>query len=96
MRHLEVQSLKYLYADLYCQLTTKWLSSKQQLITGVSKDDVNVDYFGQIPGTKRIDFRVEWERSVFEAADVNSSNILKMLRGISKGKLTALRNSKRP
>ncbi|KAI4155666.1 MAG: hypothetical protein LQ340_000833 [Diploschistes diacapsis] len=56
----------------HLELTTKWLSSKQQLITGVSKDDVNVDYFGQIPGTKRIDFRVEWERSV----EVDSSKKL--------------------
>ena len=64
MRHLEVQSLKYLYADLYGRLTTEWLSSKQKVIPQASSDDVDMEDFEHVAGTKRIDSRVEWERSV--------------------------------
>ena len=68
---------------------------QQHVITGVSKDDVNVDDFEQIPGTKRVDSWVEWERSLSEPFDVNSSNILGMLDGILEREDDSSKNSKR-
>ena len=81
MRHLEVQSLKFLYADLYGRLTTEWLSSKQRVVPGASKGRVDTDSFEHVSGTKRIDSRLMWERSAFKAADVSSDGILSMLHG---------------
>ena len=81
-RHLEVQSLKYSYADLYGRLTTEWLSSKQRVIPSGPKDDVDMDDFEHVSGAKRADSRRKWEQSVFEPANVTQENILIMLRAI--------------
>ena len=81
-RHLEVQSLKYLYADLYGRLTTEWLSSKQRVIPSGPKDDVDMDDFEHVSGAKRADSRRQWEQSVFTPADVTQESILAMLRAI--------------
>ena len=81
-RHLNVQSLKYLYADLYGRLTTEWLSSKQKVIPQAVDDDVDIESFEQVSGTKRIDARLEWERSVFEPAEVTQSEVSNMLKNI--------------
>ena len=81
-RHLDVQSLKYLYADLYGRLTTEWLSSKQRVIPQASKEDMDTDDYEKISGPNRIESRLKWEQSVFEAADVSRESILAMLRGI--------------
>lgn len=82
MRHLEVQSLKCSYADLYGRLTTEWLSSKQKVIPQVSTDDIDMDSYEQVPGAKRNDWRLDWERSVFNAADVTQQSVLSMLQSI--------------
>lgn len=64
--YLSMQSVKYQYATLYGELVTEWLTSEQK--SGDAGDD-NVemsDTFEEIPGARRLESRVEWERSVFE------------------------------
>ncbi len=64
--YLSMQSVKYQYATLYGKLVTEWLTSEQK--TEESGDD-NVemaDAFEEVPGARRLESRVEWERSVFE------------------------------
>ena len=81
-RHLEVQSLKFLYADLYGRLTTEWLSSKQRAVPDAPKQDVDTDDFEHVSSARRMHSRAKWEQSVFEPADVSQESILVMLRAI--------------
>ena len=77
LRHLDVQSLKFSYASLYGQLTTEWLESKQ---TRAKPADAEMKDFELVAGGKRMESRMKWERSVFEAAQVDEDAITRMLR----------------
>ena len=82
-RHLEVQSLKYLYADLYGRLTTEWLSSKQRVDSIDSKEDADIDVsYEHVSSSKRVSGRLQWESSVFDPAKVTSESVLSMLQGM--------------
>jgi hypothetical protein len=69
-QYLSVQSLKYQYADLYGKLVTEWLSSEKK--GGSSDNDVEMtESFEEVPGAKKLEARTEWERSVFEPANID-------------------------
>ena len=77
LRHLDVQSLKYAYASLYGQLTTEWLESKQ---TQDQPADAEMKDFELVAGGKKMESRMKWEQSVFEAAPVDVDAITRMLK----------------
>lgn len=98
LRHLELQSLKFTYASLYGQLTTEWLSTKKRSVPAARGEDTEMEDFEHISGGKRLESRLNWERSVFEAAAVGQRAITKMLSSLfeatpddSKHMLNALR-----
>jgi len=71
LQYLSVQSTKFQYADLYGKLVTEWLSSDK-----IAAEDVDVEMtesFEEIPGAKKLASRVEWEKDVFQAADVDGN-----------------------
>jgi len=71
LQYLSVQSMKFQYADLYGKLVTEWLSSDK-----IAAEDVDVEMtesFEEIPGAKKLASRVEWEKDVFQAADVDGN-----------------------
>jgi hypothetical protein len=79
LRHLEIQSLKFSYASLYGQLTTEWLSSKQTPVKALEGEDTEMEDFEHLSGGKKMESRMKWERSVFEAAEVDETAITQML-----------------
>ena len=80
LRHLEIQSLKFSYAALYGQLTTEWLESKQAQAKALEGSDTEMKDFELVSGGKKMESRMKWEKSVFEAANVEASAITKMLQ----------------
>lgn len=102
LNHLEVQSLKYQYADLYGQLTVEWLtSSKPQKksskeATSETDDADDTDDFEQVAVKAKLEARQKWERSVFEENSVDEKAINAFLSQLFEGKeakraLTGLR-----
>ncbi|KAI1387788.1 uncharacterized protein F4822DRAFT_407581 [Hypoxylon trugodes] len=95
LRHLDTQSLKYEYASLYAQLVTEWLST-----TGAKEDEVDVamtEGFEDVAKAMKLDSRQQWERTVFEPAQVDVARLqsyLDQLFGVgsmdSPAKLKAL------
>jgi len=68
-QYLSVQSTKYKFADLYGKLVTEWLSSEK---TAAPDGDVEMtESFEELPGAKKLAARAEWEKSVFEPADID-------------------------
>ena len=81
LRHVNLQSLKYTYADLYGRLTTEWLSAKAP--PPAQKDgDTDMEDFEHVAGAKRLEARTKWEESVFTAKHVDSAAIEGLLRGL--------------
>ena len=71
LQYLSIQSTKFQYADLYGKLVTEWLSSEKS-----AKNDGNVEMvesFEEVPGAKKLANRAEWERNVFQAAEVDEN-----------------------
>ena len=81
-RHIEVQSLKYSYASLYGKLTTEWLSSTKKAATGLDAEDAELQDFEKIDGGRKMESRANWERSVFEPANVDKATINAMLKNL--------------
>lgn len=82
-RHMSLQSVKYTYADLFGQLTTEWLASKQKLDLSSAAnegEDVEMEDFEHVSGGKKMESRLQWEQSVFEATNVSTGDIRKMLK----------------
>lgn len=82
VRHLEMQSLKFDYASLYGQLTTEWLSTKQSAVSAAGDEDTDMEEFERVSGGKKLESRRNWERSVFEAKDIDQTAIAKVLRDL--------------
>jgi hypothetical protein len=80
LRHVELQSQKFNYASLYAQLTTEWLSAKSASTT--KGEDTKMDGFEHVSNAKKLESRVNWECSVFEAPTVDQAGIKKMLSGL--------------
>lgn len=87
LRHLDAQSLKYQYASLYAELVTEWLGSgkvqqeaeKDQEISGV--DTVSDEAVASEEKKKKA-ARSEWERTVFEPAEVDETELRNFLAEI--------------
>ena len=97
LQYLSVQSTKFQYADLYGKLVTEWLSSDK-----IAAEDVDVEMtesFEEIPGAKKLASRVEWERDVFQAADVDENALNSYLEELfttnNKPGTAAIRNLRR-
>ncbi|KAF2034986.1 hypothetical protein EK21DRAFT_85090 [Setomelanomma holmii] len=72
-KYLSAQASKLQYADLYGKLVTEWLSSEK---TAPADDDVEMaESYEELPGARKLAARAEWEKSVFEPADVNVSEV---------------------
>ncbi|KAF2833078.1 hypothetical protein CC86DRAFT_338215 [Ophiobolus disseminans] len=70
LQYLSVQATKYQFADLYGKLVTEWLSSEKD--TPPPDTDVEMtESFEELPGAKKLAARAEWEKTVFEPADVD-------------------------
>ncbi|MCJ1338297.1 hypothetical protein MMC09_003583 [Bachmanniomyces sp. S44760] len=82
LRHIEVQSLKYSYANLYGKLTSEWLSSTQKAATVIEGEDAESQDFEKVDGGNKMESRVNWERSVFEPAKVDKSGVDSMLKAM--------------
>ncbi|KAF4973149.1 hypothetical protein FSARC_493 [Fusarium sarcochroum] len=76
-RHLDMQALQYQYAWLYGELVTEWLSSDKQ------KDqagDVEMgEAFEDVGDALKLESRIDWEKTVFEPANVDTSAIKQYL-----------------
>jgi len=87
LKHLETQSLKYQYADLYGQLTMEWLTASGKVPQtetqpeGIDATDASDD-FEEVSAKAKLEARQNWERSVFEEAKVDQSAIEKFLNGL--------------
>ena len=83
-RHFDFQSSKFEYASLYGNLTTEWVSAKSKSMSApvTGGEDTEMDDFEHVSTGKRLDSRVNWERSVFEPKAVNSTAIVTMLHGL--------------
>jgi len=91
-RHIEVQSLKYLYASLYGKLTSEWLSSTQKVATSIEGEDAEIQDFEKVDGGKKMESRVNWERSVFEPAKIDKAGIDSMLKTLFEPELDGSRS----
>jgi hypothetical protein len=68
-QYLSVQSTKYQYADLYGKLVTEWLSSEKP---AAEDGDIEMgESFEEVPGAKKLASRLEWEKNVFQAAEID-------------------------
>ncbi|KAI1322473.1 hypothetical protein F5Y16DRAFT_39672 [Xylariaceae sp. FL0255] len=74
MNHLNTQSSKFQYASLYAQLVTEWLSSENA--TDSSQEDVSMtEGFENVSDSMRKESREQWEKLVFEPANVNETEL---------------------
>ncbi|KAK9425580.1 hypothetical protein SUNI508_02941 [Seiridium unicorne] len=79
--HLDTESLKYQYASLYAELVTEWLSSGKVKPTTETAEPIEgpaADH-ERVAEEKRAAARLEWERTVFEPADVNEKELRSFL-----------------
>lgn len=77
--HFQVQSLKFDFASLYGQLTTEWLSVKENSASKENSDDVDMKEFQQVLAGKKLESRREWEESVFEPVNIDHTAMGEML-----------------
>jgi len=78
--YLSVQSVKYQYATLYGELVTEWLASEQKP-EETGDDNVEMaDTFEEVPGARRLESRVEWERAVFEPKVIDHAALEQYLK----------------
>ncbi|TLD26447.1 hypothetical protein PspLS_04580 [Pyricularia sp. CBS 133598] len=81
-RHLETQSRKYEFADLYGKLVTEWLEADRASSKGHSSTD---EGFEDLGNAAKLEGRIEWEKNVFTPAEVDEdaiSDYLEELFGI--------------
>ncbi|KAF2131450.1 hypothetical protein P153DRAFT_365035 [Dothidotthia symphoricarpi CBS 119687] len=93
LQYLSVQDVKFQYADLYGKLVTEWLSSEK---SALADGDVEMaESFEELPGTKKLEARAEWEKVVFEPPDVDLPMVrsyLNDLLGIDKKAIAAIKD----
>lgn len=81
--HLDVQSLKYQYADLYGKLTVEWLMSSTSEDKKTSLDEAEAsERYEEIPVRAKFEAKQNWEKSVFEEAKVDQSAIGNLLETV--------------
>lgn len=83
--HLDMMSLKYQYASLYGQLVTEWLSGEKDDESSTSGDVEMGEAFEDVGNAKKLESRMEWEKTVFNPAHINVSalkNYLNRLFGV--------------
>lgn len=93
LRYLDVQSLKYQYADLYGKLTVEWLQSSAPQVKSKSIDQLgDTDEFERVSVKAKLQAKQNWEHDVFEDHDVNETAINEYLTRLfdSKGSDAAL------
>ncbi|CAJ2512661.1 Uu.00g007800.m01.CDS01 [Anthostomella pinea] len=73
-RHLDTQSLKFQYASLYAQLVTEWLSTEKSK-ANAGDDVAMMEGFEDVADTMKQDARRDWEKVVFEPANVNDDGL---------------------
>ncbi|RYP00511.1 hypothetical protein DL764_006480 [Monosporascus ibericus] len=98
LRHLDMQSLKFQYASLYAQLVTEWLAAEKSDQNAPEPRGLSEGSEDGASAMKR-DSRAEWERMVFEPANVDEDVLrayLNMAFGLQdpecREKKNALRN----
>ena len=84
LKHMDIQSLKYQYADLYGQLTMEWLTASREASQPRQQpkdaNDMDIsDGFEEISVRAKLEARQKWEQGVFEEAKVDQSVIRKFL-----------------
>ncbi|KAF2726862.1 hypothetical protein EJ04DRAFT_582419 [Polyplosphaeria fusca] len=94
LQYLAVQSSKYQYADLYGKLVTEWLSSDK---SAADDGDVNMGgSFEDVPNAEKLESRAEWEKVVFEPAEIDATGLKDYLKALfitpSKTTRTAIDN----
>lgn len=66
-----------LLLDLYGRLVTEWLSSEKSALDEGNPE--SGDSYEELPGTKKLEARTEWEKVVFESPDVDRQALLDYL-----------------
>ncbi|RYP43470.1 hypothetical protein DL770_011648 [Monosporascus sp. CRB-9-2] len=74
LRHLDMQSLKFQYASLYAQLVTEWLAAEKSDQNAPEATSLSEGSENAASAMKR-DSRAEWERMVFEPANVDKGSL---------------------
>ncbi|KPM39397.1 hypothetical protein AK830_g7150 [Neonectria ditissima] len=72
-RHLDMQSLTFQYASLYGQLVTEWLSCDKEDDTTAGGDVEMGEAFEDVGSAEKLESRMEWEKTVFEPANVDEN-----------------------
>lgn len=91
--YLDVQSLRYQYADLYGKLTMEWLASSTPEVKQPQSGDLDMsDDFERVSTKARLEAKQKWEKHVFEEAKVDSAVIQQFLNQLfaAKGAKKAL------
>ncbi|KAK5953175.1 hypothetical protein OHC33_005743 [Knufia fluminis] len=93
LKHLEAQSMKYQYADLYGKLTVEWLTASgkaplRQPKTSNTKDTDVSDDFEEVSAKAKLEARQKWEQTIFEEATVDEAAIRGYLEKSFGGKET--------
>lgn len=102
LEHLDTMSLKYSYAALYAQLVTEWLSLDKPDAAVVSVGDgAMAEPFEDLGSAERLRAREQWEKDVFEEAQVDEKALQHYLEELfinephdRKEKATALQDLK--
>lgn len=74
-KKLDIQSLRYQYADLYGKLVTEWLSAEQTLTSATTGTDALEDAKTEARDTSR----AQWEGMVFETFETDTPAIAEFL-----------------
>lgn len=78
--YLDVQSLRYQYADLYGKLTMEWLASSIPQAKQPQPHDTDMtEDFEKVSTKARLEAKQNWEKHVFEAASVDTLAIRQFL-----------------
>jgi hypothetical protein len=82
LQYLSVQAAKYRYADLYGKLVTEWLSSTKATSSSTDSDVEMAERFEELPGAKKLEAQTEWEKSVFEPAEIDVRSLNDYLQNL--------------
>jgi hypothetical protein len=82
LRHLDAQSLKFAYASLYGELVTEWLTSESSDGAADSGDVDMKEDFETIDNAKKLEARMEWEKMVFEPAELDVGKLQTYLNNL--------------
>ncbi|KAL8822725.1 MAG: hypothetical protein Q9191_006545 [Dirinaria sp. TL-2023a] len=86
LRYLKIHSLKLAYATLYGNLTEEWLSNMGDSVNATHEKDSELEDFEYVSAGKRVEYRANWEKSVFEASNVDQAAITEALRALFESK----------